>query len=232
MKRIFTVVIGLLLLSTPAFACLNLIDKDKAEIAVVTGPASTEVSCHSNDCYCADGISWEYAELVDNEVLDYISKLNEVSCESQEDCDNKFQTSSCLEGYEKIKNYDQLEVYCVKDVMKIDGKKLVNSTSKKATYDAAQATKAQLEGAMKIARKSQQCGNDTLAYMLVRNASKGLSNAQKKALVKGYTTITALLQLGSLDSAKEEINSATADGVLVTESDKVALAAYIDGCKP
>lgn len=90
-------------------------------------------------CHCVDSVNSWYAELVDNEVLDYISKLNETSCDSIEDCDAKFITSQCLTDYEKIKNYDLMQVYCVKNVMKIDGKKLVESPTKKAAYLAAQA---------------------------------------------------------------------------------------------
>jgi hypothetical protein len=107
----------------------------------------------------------------------------------------------------------------------------VNET-KKAAYEASQAAKAQLEAAMEIASKSQECGKTTLALMLVRNASKNLSNAQKVQLVESTDMISKLLQLGSLDAAKGLIQSATADGTIITEGDKTALAAHIDGCKP
>lgn len=183
-------------------------------------------------CFCVDSVDPWSSELVDNEVIDYISKLNETSCSDIADCDAKFITASCDPFYEKINNYDLLQVYCVKNIIKIDGKKLAESPSKKAAYEAAKASEASFQAAMNTARKSQACGKDAMAYLLVRNASKGLSNAQKKALVNNFADIKGLLETGSLDAAKSEISSASADGVIVTEADKAAINAYIDGCKP
>lgn len=127
--------------------------------------------------------------------------------------------------YALIDEVDELEIYT-------GNKILVESQQRKSEYESAQSAKTQLEYAMVTARKSQSCGNDTMAYMLVRNAPKGLSNSQKISLVETYSTIKALLETGSLESAKLQITAAVADGVVVTESDKTALNAYIDGCKP
>jgi len=109
---------------------------------------------------------------------------------------------------------------------------LVESQVKKEEYEAAKASEASFQAAMNIARKAQTCGRDAMAYLLVRNASKRLSSSQKIQLVETYSTIKALLETGSLDSAKGEISSANADGVIVTEADKTAMNVYIDGCKP
>ncbi len=183
-------------------------------------------------CYDIDKCRIEICDLVDNEVLDYIAKSNEIACTDELDCDAKFIKLSCSLDEEKIKNYDLLSVYCAKPIYKIEGKKLAESASKRAAYEAAKASEASFQAAMNTARKSQACGKDAMAYLLVRNASKGLSNAQKKALVKNFADIKGLLETGSLDAAKSEISSASADGVIVTEADKVAINAYIDGCKP
>jgi len=147
-----------------------------------------------------------------------------------QDCDDKFSSLICDSG-SKINNYDLLEVYCATDVMRF-AKKLQESPVKKAAYEAEQSAKASLESAMNIARKAQACGKDTTAYMLVRNASKNLTRGQVKQLVKSTVDVKNLLESGSLESAKEEINATVADGVLITEADKVAIVAYIDGCKP
>jgi hypothetical protein len=193
----------------------------------------------SEQCLCVDSVNPYFSELADNEVLDYVSKTQTESCTLNfelenpfQDCDTKFAAKSCTDGYSAINNHDLLEVYCAKNIMKIDGKKLVNSESKKAIYDAAELIKSQLNAAKEIAKKAQACGQDTLALMLVRNAPKALSNAQKIQLVTNTEMISKLLQLGSLDAAKAEILAAEADGALITEGDKTALAANIDSCKP
>ena len=99
-------------------------------------------------CFCVDAIDPWQAELVDNEVIDFVKKFNEVKCElkeieasesdikmfSYEDCDKKFEALECGKN-EKIKNYDLGEVYCIKNIMKIDGKKLVNSPEKKKKHE-------------------------------------------------------------------------------------------------
>lgn len=185
----------------------------------------------SSACYDIDACSLNVCELVDNYVLDYVTQRQYESCIDEADCDAKFSYLVCTEG-EEIKNYETLSVYCAVNIMRVEGKKLAESPSKKAAYEAAKSSEASFQAGMNIARKAQACGKDTMAYMLVRNASKGLSNAQKKQLVKSFADIKGLLEVGSLDSAKEEISIAVADGVIITEADKTALNAYIDGCKP
>lgn len=123
------------------------------------------------ECLCADDITWEQAEIVDNEVVDYIKKVDAVSCEllikpegmeGQEslpfnefkDCDDKFDALVCNGKQEKIKNYDSMEVYCAKEIMKVNGKKLVNSESKKAQRKAEKQAEKELEESKKAAKKA------------------------------------------------------------------------------
>lgn len=87
-----------------------------------------------------EAINFNYADLMDNYVLDYVSKQGEQSCQSELDCDAAFASFTCQTG-EAIKNYKTLSLYCAVDVMKIDGKKLVNNPAKKAAYDLAEAAK-------------------------------------------------------------------------------------------
>ena len=187
--------------------------------------------CESEPCHCVDKINPYFAELVDNEVVDYISKLNEMSCSDIADCDAKFETASCDAFYEKIKNYDLLQVYCVKNIMKIEGKKLVESPSKKAAYEAAQASKKQLEIELLMVQKARNCGSRAINVMSLRNVKKGLSKEQRKQILTIYEDIKNMLDVGSLDNAKDAINSATADGILITESDKSSMIETIVGCQ-
>jgi hypothetical protein len=135
----------------------------------------------------------------------------------------------CIDGIEPW--YAEL-VDEVNEDNEVIGKKIINSGPKRDIYLAIKAAEAQLQAAMEQARKSQACGKDTMAYLLVRNAQKQLSTSQVKQLVETYSTIKSLLESGSLTTAKEEISAVTADGVIVTEADKVALNTFIDGCRP
>jgi hypothetical protein len=109
--------------------------------------------CESEPCHCVDKINPYFSELIDNEVIDYISKTNETSCTDELDCDAKFIEISCSLDEEKIKNYDLLNVYCTKPIYKIEGKKLVESEEKKAAYKAARKAEKDLELDKKEAKK-------------------------------------------------------------------------------
>lgn len=100
--------------------------------------------CESEPCHCVDSINPWYSELVDNEVIDYVAWRQVESCTDEADCDDKFSRIVCTEG-EEIKNYEQLSVYCAVNIMKIDGKKLVESPSKKAAYEAAKLAEKEAE---------------------------------------------------------------------------------------
>lgn len=122
-------------------------------------------------CHCADEVIWEQADFEDDIVLDYIKKVDVVSCEKliapeviegeeplpfneYQDCDDKFEALVCKDKQEKIKNYDSMEVYCAKEIMKIDGKKLVNSEAKKAQKKAERQAEKELEETKKEAKKA------------------------------------------------------------------------------
>jgi len=193
-------------------------------------------------CLCIDGINSWYAELVDNIVLDYVAKSQEESCVKAEyseefpeanlhqDCDNKFTALSCETG-KPINNYELLQVYCATDVMKIDGKKLQENAEKKAAYEAKIAAEKMLESQIALVTKARACGDKAISYMSVRNAVRGLSNDQKKQIVVAFSDIKSLLEVGSLDAAKEEIAKVNADGTLVTEADKSEMIKFIEGCE-
>jgi hypothetical protein len=182
-------------------------------------------------CFCVEAVDPWTSELVDNLVLDYIEKSNEIACVDELDCDAKFIEISCSLDEEKIKNYDLLSVYCAKPIYKIEGKKLAESASKKAAYEAAQSSKKQLEIELLMVQKARDCGSRAINVMSLRNAKKGLSKEQRKQILTIYEDIKNMLDVGSLDNAKDAINSATADGILITESDKSSMIETIVGCQ-
>jgi len=104
-------------------------------------------------CYDIDACPTKFCELVDNYVVDYISQKQYESCTDELDCDAKFSYLKCTKG-EEIKNYETLSVYCAVNVMRIEGKKLVESESKKDAYKAARKAEKDAEEAKFAAKKS------------------------------------------------------------------------------
>jgi hypothetical protein len=102
-------------------------------------------------CYDLGECPIHLCELVDDYVIAYVSRKQYETCESEEDCDEKFSRISCIEG-EEIKNYDTMSVYCAVNVMRAEGKKLVESPRKKAAYEAAKELLT-IEVQTKIQRK-------------------------------------------------------------------------------
>lgn len=95
------------------------------------------------------------------------------------------------------------------------------------TQDAVEADAA----AMASALKAMSCGRKVKARLLVKNASKGLNNGQKRQIAITYQDIDSLLSAGSLDAAREDILAVTPDGVRVKADDITALVAELDACK-
>ena len=97
-------------------------------------------------------------------------------------------------------------------------------------FKSSESQKAQVESGIAKAQNLRACGERVMALMLVRNQPKNLTTAQVKQVVSTYSSIKSLLGSGSLVSAREEILAVTADGVLVTDTDKTALASEVDKC--
>jgi len=123
-------------------------------------------------CYDIENCPTDICEIVDNEVVDYVSKVNEQSCQSEFDCDAAFESLICASG-SAIKNYDSMSIYCAVSIMKIDGKKLQHNDAKKAAYEADLLNKATLEN-QKISKK------------------KAAKEALKEMDIEGVTTIAKL----------------------------------------
>lgn len=156
-------------------------------------------------------------------------------CDDQSECDLIFSSKICPSDRTLIKNYDQLQVYCSKlvsyekkpeDTIILDQAKVQAYQAQKATEQAA----AQGEAYIQLALKKINCGERVVALMVVRNIPKILSPAQIAQMNTIYAPIKGLLSTASLVTAKEFILNAEADGTLVTETDKVALAAETQKC--
>lgn len=166
------------------------------------------------------GYSKEYHRLVN-------TKSDSEVCFNDSDCQSKLEAKRCSDGEElaiKVLDSDPKEVYCTKKQVSINA-------GLKSAYDAQKAATDSLENALSQTLKAQQCGKRVMAMMLVRNAQKALSKAQKRLLVQTYKDIKDLLDVGSLEAAREDILAVNADGTLVTEADKTALVQTLDGCQ-
>lgn len=101
-------------------------------------------------CHCVEKIDPWSAELIDNEVIDFIRKENTLSCASEEEC-LKIESEKVCEKGKVIRT--ESEVYCAVEMMKKDGKKLVESESKKEARRVARQAEKDAEDAEDKARK-------------------------------------------------------------------------------
>lgn len=163
-----------------------------------------------------------YASLED----EYL-KADSQACLNQADCDLKFTELTCSQqDWQKIKNIDLLEVYCVKLI----GKKLTLDEASWTAYQNAQNAAQAQSAALGQAKKARECGSSVMDLVLVRNTPKALTKGQVKQLVTTLNPIKSLLETGSLVTAKEEVQAIAADGTIITEGDKLAVVAAIDSC--
>jgi len=177
---------------------------------------------------CLDvGNSPEIVSLGFTSLTDKFSKSQVEACLDADDCETKFQALICEDSQEtSIKNLDLLEVYCSKFLYK----ELAINSAGFSAYQANKLAAAQMAGAFAQAKSLRECGGKVMDLLLIRNAPKGLTTSQIKQMVLTYAPIKGLLETGSLNSAKEEIQAITPDGLLVTAGDKTALIAKVDEC--
>jgi len=174
MKYLIILIISFISLNS--FACKNSVPESESARYINANGVGVAGLYECKDkplekCHCFDNLgAWETLELVDEYVVDYISKVDEVACESELDCDEKFAALDCAE---KIKNYESLSVYCAVPVMKIDGKKLVENKAKKAAHEAA-----------KVEEEAQE--------LTKRDRKKAVRKALKEADLDGANSIVKL----------------------------------------
>lgn len=180
-----------------------------------------------------------YSE-IDIQVDDYTKpnylKADTQACLDESDCSAKFLALVCTENdYEKIKNLDLLQVYCVKlagyekkneKTIQLDSEKLSAWQSQEANKATERAREMAIQGAL----KRIECGKRVIGLLVVRNASKNLSTAQIGQINTVYAPIKGLIDTGSLVTAKEQMQAITPDGLLITTEDKNDLIQEITKC--
>lgn len=191
------------------------------KIADCNYPLKVEKKCSGDCIQVKKEFNCNYSEIKPDTWL----KEQTDSCADAVECQSKFESLVCdSSGFNPIKNLDLMEVYCTK----FEAKHIISNASLKAAYEASQAQEKALEDGVKSALKRIEHGKRVIALLLVRNSSKNLSKGQVKQMVSTYAEIKGLLETGSLETAKDEINLITPDGTIVTEGDKSALVSEID----
>lgn len=157
-----------------------------------------------------------------------------VKCADETDCIAIHETRECVDGRTSFYSVDDLEVWCNKIVgyqQKDFGKKSFSiDTAAFNSYKATQSAIAQGSAIRNQIKSLRECLAGVIDLLVLRNASKNLTTEQVDQMVQTYQPIMALLQAVSGVTAKEKIQAVSADGVLVTENDKIALTQEIDKC--
>lgn len=162
----------------------------------------------------------------------YASLTNDWGPESEvEICDGQMLCQTALEQkncgqLQKFIDADFTRVYCVE----LLGKILVKDVSGYASYKTGKAQLAALQAGKSQVKVLRECLAGVIDLLVLRNAQKGLSTEQVNQMVQTYQPIMSLLQAVSGLTAKLKISEVVADGVMVTEADKVALTQEIDKC--
>lgn len=193
----------------------------------------SQEKCYDLESYPSSVFS-EATILVDDYSKPIYDQKDTQSCSNETECTAKFVALVCSENlYQKIKNIDLLQVYCVKlagyekkeeKIISLDPNKVSAWESQKA-IEAQKATK---EAQINSAEKRMASGRRVIALMLVRNSAKGLTKPQVAQMNSLYSSIKNLLETGSLETAKEAIQAITPDGTIVTNADKEDLVNEID----
>ena len=102
-------------------------------------------------CHCVESVDPWSAELIDNEVIDFIRKEKAVSCLDEADCLKKESEQICDIG--KVIRTES-EVYCAVEAYKKDGVKLVESEAKRAAKIAKEKAEEDAKKAKEDKRKN------------------------------------------------------------------------------
>lgn len=88
--------------------------------------------------------------------------------------------------------------------------------------------KFEIEAGLLERAKKREYGQKVLDLMSYRSSLKNLTNVQSELLLNTYSTITQLLLVGDLSTARALIAAATPDGTIVTSDDQTTLLNFID----
>lgn len=241
MKKIITVIILLVTIFSNSYA-ENWLNHSKIKSGSVEA-YSLKTDCEKvsgEKCYDIGSYPSSVYSETDIEVDDYskptYSKIDVTSCLDEADCSAKFLAKVCSQiDYNKIKNLDLLQVYCVKlagyekkyeKTITLDSQKL----SAWQSQEAVKASERAREMAIQTALARVECGKRVIGLLIVRNSTKSLTTAQVGQINSIYSPIKGLIDTGSLVTAKEQMQAITPDGSLITQGDKDDLLAEITKC--
>lgn len=152
---------------------------------------------------------------------------DEESCVGQ-DCFDLLASKTCSVNHSPFINEDYSAVYC----REIIGKELIVDQDLYNQKLAEEQEKIELEEALSYNRKLRECGGRVIDLFTHRNRQKSLTTNQVEGLSATFFPIQTLLMNGSLSTALVKIAEVEADGVVITEGDKVALINVIYECNP
>lgn len=229
MKRL--VILLLTLPSIGSAECSNFIAKSEIAKALALQPNAGAVACSgSEDCVCFDHVKdWSVMTWGDVDDLNspkYVASQI-VACAGKDECAAKLQEQKCDQGVIAYIDADFKTVYCAVPNGYNTKKALIVDAAKKAAKDAAQAKIQAIEDLISAGQKKQNVGQRMIAAIVAKNDKKGLTKAQRKQLTQNLQPIIALLQVGSIDAAKEEIQKLVPDGTLILQSDIDLASEYL-----
>lgn len=165
----------------------------------------------------------QYHEIVAETVM----KEDVEACVDEAECQSILASKICSTPQARtIYTLEPNEVYCTW----VRPEQVLVNASLKGTYESEKTVEDAQNAAVSQAKLNMECGRNVQALLVVRNAAKNLTTTQVKQVIQTYSIIKQLLDSGSLNTAKEEIQAVTPDGTLVTEEDKTALINKIDEC--
>lgn len=143
-----------------------------------------------------------------------ILKQNTLTCTDEENCDEIFNSlvSSCPEGFEKIKNYNLLEVYCIKPNVPV----LVTNQSAIDAHLADLAAKQAVAAIEAQGAEAKQDCDRVLNLIRGFNLQPGRTVEQTDQMQTAFAPIEAALNAGRPGVAKALIQAIEPDEVLVT----------------
>ena len=157
-------------------------------------------------------LSLGFVSLEDN----YI-KADTDDCSDEQDCTARFDVLVCSQNdWQKIKNIELLQVYCVK----LAGKKLVKDVAGFNAYKASEVYKSQINQIIANGAKADADCKKVLHLIGGFNLLPGRSSDQASEMVASFAQAKAFLQDGRPGAAKVAIQAIPVDGVLVTQAMK------------
>ena len=239
---LFTILLTFLI---PSITMANYVSKaillssDCDAVKTIYTRMSTCSQSHDDCIQLPEGYNCQTFSELDTEIDDLTRPLYSQSssepCQDQESCQAILAEKVCSPGESALISESFTTVYCSSfpipaGYQKKTVKMIREDQDKKASYDAIQVAQIARESSLSAKIRQMDCGRRVMALLAISNGKKGLTKNQRKQILSQYAAIKGMLDAGSLDLAKDEIQAISPDGVLVTEGDKTELVQEIDSC--